>query len=264
MRKNTAANLFILFIAACLVALLIPAAHATKPKGHVIDVRQSNDMNNQTSGDIKNRNDVDLSQKQIQAISSRNIAKNAAKSEATADSLSSATTGPVSVETALNGGTTEATGGNSSTGDWVNVSEHTFYSYAQSDRPAVGCFKSADAAGGNDGKFGAFGIYWLDPNCWADKLAADELDVELNARLKCSGRKYRNAIAYDERRKDRQRVCIDRVKSSGLARIEQEREAMKAEIERHKNDKATLLDLREHDRQVCNESKDRIAEACRK
>ena len=58
-----------------------------------------------------------------------------------------------------------------------------------------------------------------DTNCWMDRLAERERDVTINARLKCGGRKFRNAVAYDVPRRERQARCIDMMIESGRAEI---------------------------------------------
>lgn len=260
--RNRSHHWFAFWIAFLCMLLIVPA-YATGSK----NPQNKNYNKNEVAGKNYSSNENALSARQTTKLQSLNFARSNAESASSASTGASSAQMEVNLAPSMHGGSPTATneGVTVDSGDYVNISEHTFYSYAQSNRPVVGCFRSGDAAGGRDGKFGAFGLYWLDANCWADKLAADELDVDLNARLKCSGRKYRNAIAYDVKgSRARRDACVNRVKSSGLAKIEQERRAMLAEIDRHKADKATLLDLREHDREVCNESKDRIAEACRK
>lgn len=144
----------------------------------------------------------------------------------------SVTTGDTSATATSGDSSASAQGGDAGDNSLVNVSEHTFYSYAQSDRGAVNCFISADGAAAGNGKFGALGIYWLDTNCWMDAVAAEERDVEINALLKCGGKKYRNAIAYDQPKRDRQRFCVDKVMDSGMAQIREENARLLDEIER--------------------------------
>lgn len=151
---------------------------------------------------------------------------------------------------------------NSETGDMVSISENMFYSYAQSNRPAASCFVSGDVAGANNGKFGAFGIYWLDSNCWAQEMAKGERDVELNALLKCGSKKYRNSIGFEQPRKERQRYCVDKVMASGLAAIEAEKKRMQADIDKGKADLDFVQREREIERENCEASKDRIVGAC--
>jgi hypothetical protein len=143
-----------------------------------------------------------------------------------------------------------AHGGDAGDNSLVNVSEHTFYSYAQSDRGAVNCFISGDGAAASDGKFGAFGIYWLDTNCWMDAVAANERDVEINALLKCGGKKYRNAIAYDQPKRERQRFCVDKLMDSGMAQIREENARLVAEVERARKET-----------EICEEGIERCTEA---
>ena len=144
-----------------------------------------------------------------------------------------ATAAAAATATATSGDSSaSAQGGDAGDNSLVNVSEHTFYSYAQSDRGAVNCFISADGAAASNGKFGALGIYWLNTNCWMDAVAAEERDVEINALLKCGGKKYRNAIAYDQPKRERQRFCVDKVMDSGMAQIKEENARLIAEVER--------------------------------
>jgi len=143
----------------------------------------------------------------------------------------SVTTGDTAATAVSGDSFASAQGGNTGDNSLVNVSEHTFYSYAQSDRGAVNCFISADGAAAGNGKFGALGIYWLDTNCWMDAVAAEERDVEINALLKCGGKKYRNAIAYDQPKRERQKFCVDKVMDSGMAQIKEENARLIAEVE---------------------------------
>lgn len=137
-------------------------------------------------------------------------------------------------------------GGDAGDNSLVNA----FYSYAQSDRGAVNCFISGDGAAAGDGKFGALGIYWLDTNCWMDAVAANERDVEINALLKCGGKKYRNAIAYDQPKRQRQKFCVDKLMDSGMAQIREENAKLMEELERSRRES-----------ELCKEGIERCTEA---
>lgn len=126
------------------------------------------------------------------------------------------------------GGTSSAeSGGNSITA----MNNHQFLSLSLMFPQAAGCFKGfqgggAEGRGSNSMAF--LGFHILDHNCWMDKLANQERDIEIMARLKCGSKKYRNAVSFDVVKKDRQYDCVARVIRSNQALIEHE----KMEIER--------------------------------
>ena len=76
--------------------------------------------------------------------------------------------------------------------------------------PAAGkCFGTVDGGGGDGGGAGFLGFNYLNKNCWYAALAAEERNVEVRARLKCGSKAFRNAIAYDLPKRERQAACID-------------------------------------------------------
>ena len=129
----------------------------------------------------------------------------------------SAVTGPVDVAASNEGITT---------GVATTVDDHSDYNFLALSLMfpnAAGCFKGVQGGADDKDNFaGFFGMHILDKNCWADRLAGRERDIDLNARLKCGGKFYRNAIAFDVARKDRQQTCVDRVSASNKALMEQE------------------------------------------
>lgn len=64
--------------------------------------------------------------------------------------------------------------------------------------------------GGQSGRKGSgfLGFTWLNKSCWLSQLAASEADADVRARLKCSDKHFRNAIAYDKPRSERQSACV--------------------------------------------------------
>lgn len=109
---------------------------------------------------------------------------------------------------------------NTSTTNTTNT-DNRFLSLSLMFPNASGCFKGTQGGGG-DGGAAFFGLHLLDSNCWMDKLANQERDVEISARLKCGARKFRNAVAFDRPRKKRQVGCVSMLIESGQALIKAE------------------------------------------
>ena len=82
---------------------------------------------------------------------------------------------------------------------------------------------------------GFLGWQWIDHNCWMNALAEQEANAEVKARLNCESRRFRNGIAYDQPKKDRQTYCVGFMKEVYLAEIAEQREelirAMEHELE---------------------------------
>lgn len=93
-------------------------------------------------------------------------------------------------------------------GDNITNARTTFFSFNRSMPAAGKCFGTVDGGGGSDGGAGFLGINYLNKNCWYAALAGEEQNVEVKARLKCGSKHFRNAIAYDYPRKERQARCI--------------------------------------------------------
>lgn len=49
----------------------------------------------------------------------------------------------------------------------------------------------------------------VNKTCMLNKMADAERHVQTRARLKCAAKEYRNAIAFEQPRKERQRYCVD-------------------------------------------------------
>lgn len=128
-------------------------------------------------------------------------------------------------------------GGNASN-DGVQVSDnsqHNFLALSLMFPNASGCFKGVQGGGDDKDNFAGFlGFHWLDKNCWSDTLANRERDADINARLKCAGKHFRNAIAFDVKgsRRVKQQACVDRVAASNRAMIAQENERLQKLIDK--------------------------------
>jgi hypothetical protein len=135
-------------------------------------------------------------------------------------------------------------------GNSLSVDGDQFYALSLMFPNASGCFSGVQGGGKEDNSSGFLGFHILNKSCWADKLASQEQDIEINARLKCSDRKYRNALAYDVPRKDRQATCIAMKGKSGRDLVKKLRD-----------DLAFIENERGIERNECNEAKNRIVEA---
>jgi hypothetical protein len=138
----------------------------------------------------------------------------------------------------------------SNDGNELSVDGDQFYALSLMFPSASGCFSGVQGGGADNDSGGFLGFHVLNKSCWADKLASQEQDIEINARLKCSDKKYRNALAYDLPRKDRQSACVAMKVKSGTDLVKKLRE-----------DLAFIENERAIERQACNESKNRIVEA---
>lgn len=94
-------------------------------------------------------------------------------------------------------------------GDNATTNTSTFFSVARSLPAAGKCFSTADGGGGNGNGAGFLGIQYLNSDCWYSALAQEERNVEVRALLKCGSKKFRNAIAYTEKRNVRQSYCVN-------------------------------------------------------
>ena len=120
--------------------------------------------------------------------------------EATAVSEgSSATVGDIS------GG--DASTGNIDIGGDSISNETNFFAFSTTFPQASGCFGGVQGGGGSGSGGGFLGLHFLNNDCWTSALAEAEANVDVRARLKCGGKKFRNAIAFDQR-DDRQGYCV--------------------------------------------------------
>ena len=110
-----------------------------------------------------------------------------------------------------------------SSGDTTVRSENNsqFFAFGTTFPNSQGCFAGAQGGGSGNGGAGFLGFHYLDHNCWTSQLASQTRNVEVKARLNCSGGKFRNAIAYDQPRGQatRQKYCVDYMVSTYNAEI---------------------------------------------
>lgn len=109
-------------------------------------------------------------------------------------------------------------------GDTTTSNNSAFFSFARSMPAAGRCFGTIDGGGGNTSGAGFLGFNYLNKDCWYAALADAEQNVEVRARLKCGGKKFRNAIAYDQPRKERQPYCIAFMSSTYMDQLTFERQ----------------------------------------
>lgn len=156
----------------------------------------------------------------------------------------------------------------SSNGDMISTNSSQFYALSLMFPGASDCFTGVQGGvrdvDANQGSSGFLGLHLLNTSCWMDKLASQESDIEINARLKCGDKKYRNAVAYDTPKRERQAACIAMKVASGKDQMQSYKNTMQSLLDKANEDKQTLLDLRDHDRQVCKESVERCQERLNK
>ena len=107
-------------------------------------------------------------------------------------------------------------GGASQTGDYAGgtfaggdySSESSFFSFSTTFPEVSGCITGWQVGGGGDGGGGIIGANKLNVDCWMDRLGEAEGHVDMRARLKCGSRHFRNAVAYEFPKRDRQAQCI--------------------------------------------------------
>lgn len=114
----------------------------------------------------------------------------------------------------------------------TSTNNSRFYALSLQFPQASGCFKGVQAGGADDEEgMGFFGIHLLNTNCFLMQQAATERSIEINARLKCGSKKYRNAVAFDRPRDERQRACVNMLVQSGQALMQQETQALLSMLE---------------------------------
>lgn len=155
----------------------------------------------------------------------------------------------------------------SSVTDLTSVNSSQFYALSVMFPQASGCFSGVQGGGNDNDQGGFLGIHILNTSCWLNQVASTERDIEINARLLCGDRKYRNAVAYDSPRKTRQADCIARKTKSGR----DEMAMLRDELERVEHDNRVLQTERAFDRQYaeeakerCDSEKERLEERCTK
>lgn len=113
------------------------------------------------------------------------------------------------------------------TGGDVTNQESNFFAFSTAFPQATGCFGGAQGGGSSSGGGAFLGFHRLNTDCWLDSLAEAESSVDLRARLKCGAKKFRDAVAYDQK-KDKQAFCVDYVIKVWKAEIAREQAVAKS------------------------------------
>lgn len=152
-----------------------------------------------------------------------------------------------------------ADGSNNSTTSTSN--ESNFFALSTTFPQVSGCFKGAQGGAGASGGGLWFGRHGLDLDCFYSQIAEAEPEIEVQARLKCGSKAFRNAIAFESPSKERQRYCVDYMTAKHRAELERMKEkaafymSEKERIERELTERNTIL------ARQCAEAQDRTEEA---
>ncbi len=136
-------------------------------------------------------------------------------------------------------------GSNNSTTQTSN--ETNFFALSTTFPQVSGCFKGKQGGAAGSGAGIWFGGHGLDLNCFLTSIAEAEPDIEVQARLKCGAKAFRNAIAFQEKSKDRQLFCVDFMTDSLRNELRELRERAeyllveKERIERELTERNTTL-----------------------
>lgn len=116
----------------------------------------------------------------------------------------------------FNAASSESTGGQATANNsGITVrgedDDSRFFSFATTFPQASGCLGGAQGGAGGSSSSGFFGMHFINHDCWTSALAEAEANVEVRALLKCAGKHFRNAIAFDQGgdSRDKQRYCVD-------------------------------------------------------
>jgi hypothetical protein len=125
----------------------------------------------------------------------------------------------------------DVSGGNASN-EGVNIggdtisNETNFFAFSTTFPQASGCFGGAQGGGGSGSGGGFLGLHFLNNDCWTSALAEAEANADVRARLKCGGKKFRSAIAFDQR-DDKQVYCVHYMVEVYTREIEHVKEQVK-------------------------------------
>lgn len=101
--------------------------------------------------------------------------------------------------------------------------EDNFFSFATTFPQSSGCFGGVQGgASASSGGGGFFGLHFINHNCWTSALAEAEANVDVRSRLKCAGKHFRNAIAFDHKGTSlkKQVFCVTYMNTKYVAEIE--------------------------------------------
>jgi len=126
--------------------------------------------------------------------------------------------------TANGAGTGTGTADANNDGITTTTNNDTLFFSFNSSIPAAGkCFGAGQGGAAGDSVGGFLGFNFLNKDCWYAALANAEESVEIRALLKCGSKAFRNAVAYMQKRKDRQTYCVNKMQATYVAQLEFER-----------------------------------------
>lgn len=100
-----------------------------------------------------------------------------------------------------------------------NKHESNFFALSTTFPNGHGCFGGAQGGAAGDGGGGWFGVHWLNWACFSNYVSDTKKSIKVKARLDCSARGFRNAIAFDVK-KNRQKSCVNFMETEYKAQIE--------------------------------------------
>lgn len=169
------------------------------------------------------------------------------------------------------GGNALASASSTADGGSVTMQGNEFYALSLMFPQAAGCFTGVQG-GAKENSSGFLGFHILNKSCWMGQKASIEQDIEINARLLCADRHYRNALAYDTpatifSSKKRRSACIEMKVQSGKDQMAH----FESQIDDLERKNAVLLKERAYERQYaedaaarCDSEKERLEENCTK
>ena len=164
------------------------------------------------------------------------------------------------------GGNALASASSTADGGSVTMQGNEFYALSLMFPQAAGCFTGVQG-GAKENSSGFLGFHILNKSCWMGQKASIEQDIEINARLLCADRHYRNALAYDVPRRERRDACVRMKVDSGRKQMAN----FQNQIDDLERKNAVLLKERAYERQYaedaaarCDSEKERLEENCTK
>lgn len=110
-----------------------------------------------------------------------------------------------------------AAGGSASNGNMS--SKNNFFALSTGFPQANECFGGLQIGGGGGDGGGLLGVHKLNKDCYYADSAGAEKSAEARALLKCASKLFRNAIAYQQPNREKQRYCVRYMTDVHLAEI---------------------------------------------
>lgn len=116
------------------------------------------------------------------------------------------------------------------TGRNVSNNESNFFALSTTFPNGHGCFGGAQGGGGGNGGGGWLGFHFLNWACFSNYLSEQQESVKVRARLDCSSKDFRKAIAFDQKWKARHLYCVTFMETEYTRQIEFERAQVEAAL----------------------------------